>query len=126
MLELDYARRSRRHAIDTMCELIRHDCDEPINHRVADLSAYGAWIETTFPMAVGARLALVLQPPSGPEITVFAEVTRVRSSSPSRGRGGMGVEFIGTTQHERLQLLMWLRHVPDETIRVMQFGRLLH
>ncbi len=126
MLELDYARRSRRHSIDTLCELIRHDCDEPINHRVSDISAYGAWIQTSFPMAIGSHLALVFKPPSASEIVIFAKVTRVRRRVPAEVRGGMGVEFVGTTRAERLALLMWLRHVPDEAVRVIQFGRMIH
>jgi hypothetical protein len=126
MLELDYARRSRRHNVDMICELIRNDCDEPINHRLSDVSAYGAWIETSFPMSEGSHVVIVVTPPVGDDIIVFAQVMRVRRRSPGGSRGGMGVEFIGTTQLERLQLLMWLRHVPDDTVRVMEFGRMIH
>lgn len=125
MLELDYARRSRRHSVDLICELIRDDCDEPINHRVTDISAYGAWIKTSFPMDLGSHLALAIQPPTGEEIVVFAKVTRTRARR-ARGGGGMGVEFISTTPRERLSLLMWLRHVPDGRVRVMEFGRMIN
>lgn len=126
MLDLDYARRSRRHSVDMLCELVRDDCDEPIRHRLSDISAYGAWIETSFPMEVGNLLAIVVQPPVGTDIIVFARVKRTRARRSGGRRGGMGVEFIGTTAGERLQLLMWLRQVPDDTVRVMEFGRLIH
>lgn len=126
MLELNYARRGRRHSVDMLCELIRRDCDVPLNHRITDLSAYGAWIQTSFPMPVGSRIVLAFTPPGADELMVFAEVTRVRDRSSAHKKTGMGVAFSEMTQPERLQLLMALRRVPDDTIRVMRFARLIH
>ena len=130
MLDLDYARRSRRHHVDMLCELIRADCDEPINHRIVDISAYGMWIQTSFPMADGAQVVIVLSPPSADDIIVFGRVSRARKRGRPlgalRSSGGMGIEFVGVTASERLQLLMWLRQVPDDAVRVLEFGRMVH
>ncbi len=126
MLELHYARRGKRHSVDMLCELIRRDFDVPIRHRIVDLSAFGAWLHTTFPMPIGARVVLVFTPPGEEELMVFAEVTRVRE--PRRGvtRPGMGVAFLDLTADERRRLQQALGHLGDETVRVMQFARLLH
>ncbi len=109
-----------------LCELVRRDFDGPIFHRMTDLSAYGVWLETSFPMPVGARVALAFMPPGCDEIIVFAEVTRTRDRRDAVDNRGMGLEFIDLTDEERLQLVLALRRVPSDGVAVKRFDRLVH
>ncbi len=105
MLELHYARRSKRRAVDIPCEVITNTSDEPTHQRMTDISPFGAWLRTSFPMRVGERVAVSFKPPrwQGTELTVFAEVTRsvgVRERDGVR-RTGMGIEFIDLDADQR-------------------------
>ena len=128
MLVQFYTRRASRRRVDLLCQLIRSDYDEPIRHRITDLSAFGAWVRTTFPMTEGERVVLVFTPPGGTEVTIFADVKRIERPSESRRRRsrGMGLEFQGMERHERAALLFLLRDLPDDTELAMQFARALN
>jgi hypothetical protein len=121
MLELDYCRRAERRSVDLPCELVRSDCDEPLGHRLTDMSAYGAWVRTSLPMDIGDGLVLVVTMPDAGEVILFGEVVRrARRGMPQ----GMGVEFVGLSRHERARLLMSLRGLDQRHVSRRCFARL--
>ena len=83
MLEMHYARRAQRRSVELPVELMTRDWDEPVLHRMTDISPYGIWVKTSFPRAIGERIVVCFDAPHGQELTVFAEVTR---RVPRRGR----------------------------------------
>ncbi len=127
MLELHYARRSKRRTVDLHCEVISVASDEPTCQRMTNISPYGAWVRTTFPLKIGERVVLSFKPPrwQGGELTVFAEVTRsvrVRERDSSlthkRGHSGMGLEFIDLNGEQRRSMQRGLKGlVPAENRR---------
>lgn len=124
MLELHYARRAQRRQLELPCELITKDWDEPVGHRVTDISPYGVWVKTSFPRHVGERLVLCFMAPHGRELMVFAEVTRrtrarVQDSRPA----GMGLEFVDLRPSERVALHRALRKLPSDTRRRISLFR---
>jgi hypothetical protein len=80
--------------IEYVCEV---ECEgavpDPVRPRMRDLSATGAFIESSAPAPEGVRLRLRFLLPSG-EIAVSAEVARIADL-------GMGVRFLGLTEDER-------------------------
>ncbi|MSP25106.1 MAG: PilZ domain-containing protein [Myxococcales bacterium] len=90
-------RRSTRHAVELSCELVSHYGDAPESRKCTDVSQLGMWIETDMPLHPGSELVVGFRPPAfeGPELLVFATVTRVRTGRKKSDRGtiGMGVEF---------------------------------
>ena len=44
-------RRALRRAVDMPCEVISNYVDEPLLYWATDLSPYGLWLDTPFPMA---------------------------------------------------------------------------
>ena len=125
MLELHYARRAQRRKLDLPCEVITRDWDEPVGHRVTDISPYGVWVKTSFPRELGERLVVSFVGPHGRELTVFAEVTRkVRSRVGDARASGMGLEFVDLGPAERVALHRALSKLPaDARSRVSLFGR---
>ncbi len=125
MLDLFIARRARRHAIELPCEIITNRWDEPVAHWASDVSAFGMWIPTSFPLKPGERVVVSFKPPAGPwsgrrwrnrEVTVFAKVARTTSSGrrsrrhiATAPRSGMGLEFSDLTRRERRTLQRCLR-----------------
>jgi PilZ domain len=109
MLELQYARRSQRRSIDLPCELVERRWDEPVNHRVTDISQFGVWVRTSFPLPVEENVVLSFLLPGGDEeITVFARVSRVIDHG-RRGERGMALEYVDLTQSQRIELAKALR-----------------
>jgi hypothetical protein len=119
MLSQPYARRATRRAVDLPCQIVSRHWDEPIQHCLANLSPFGAWIDTSFPLPIGERVVLSFAtPPSGlprrckmrhqQEFLVFAEVRRLRRSRDGT-RGGMGIEFVDLPKVERHALGRSLR-----------------
>jgi hypothetical protein len=90
-------RRALRRAVELRCELVSHYSDDPEVHVASDVSPYGMWIDTFMPLHPGAEVVLGFRPPryEGPEMLVFATVTRVVTGRRrgDRGRRGMAVEF---------------------------------
>lgn len=125
MLELHYARRAQRRRLDLPCEVITRDWDEPVGHRVTDISPYGVWVRTSFPRPLGERVVLCFTAPHGRELTVFAEVTRRIPARTGDGRAhGMGLEFVDIGQVERVSLHRALRKLPaDSRARIALFRR---
>ena len=125
MLELHYARRAQRRRLDLPCEVITRDWDEPVGHRVTDISPYGVWVRTSFPRPLGERLVICFTPPHGRELIVFAEVTRrVPARAKDSRPHGMGLEFVDIRQTERVALHRALRKLPaDSRARISLFRR---
>jgi hypothetical protein len=109
MLELQYARRAQRRSIDLPCDVVERRWDEPINHRVTDISQFGVWLRTSFPLPVGENVVLSFLMPGGDEeVTVFARVTRVLDHG-RRGERGMALEYVDLEKHQRIDLATALR-----------------
>jgi hypothetical protein len=113
MIEMSYARRSTRRPVEVCCEVIRAAWDAPVAHEVRDLSAFGAWIRTSFPAPIGEDLVVSFTPPGWAferALTLFARVVRVVRSDADR-RGGMGLAFIDMDGVERRALQRCLRRL---------------
>ncbi|MCA9621439.1 MAG: PilZ domain-containing protein [Myxococcales bacterium] len=112
MLELHYARRAQRRTVELPVELMTRDWDEPVLHRMTDISPYGVWVKTSFPRAIGERIVMSFMSPHGKELTVFAEVTRRIAKRARRRESGMGLEFVDLGQRDRVALHRALRGLP--------------
>ncbi len=105
-------RRALRRSVDMPCEVISNYVDEPLLYWATDLSPYGLWLDTPFPMAGREQVVVCFKPPvwwPGRELTLFAEV--IRSTAGQTGTG-MGLVFLDITVHERRALSAWLRGRP--------------
>lgn len=104
MIDLELVRRSPRRPVDLSCAIVSKAWDAPVHYRMTDLSQHGAWVRTTFPMAVGEQLVLSFRPPtSRREVTVFATVARGVAPG-SRGGSGMGLRFAALSAEEQRTL----------------------
>ncbi|MBI4954236.1 MAG: PilZ domain-containing protein [Myxococcales bacterium] len=117
---LPHSRRSTRRPVDVPCDVVCTDSEEPMPLTATDLSAYGMWIPTSFPLRPGQRVVLSFRPPRWPrrrELTVFAEVARVVKSerrAPKQSgsqAGGMGLSFSDLAREDRVALQRCLRAV---------------
>lgn len=85
--------RSERRAAERVAFGCEVECEgsqpDPIRPRMRDLSATGAFIESTTPVALGTRLALRFQLPGG-DVLLSAEVARTTAD-------GVGVRFVELT-----------------------------
>jgi hypothetical protein len=106
-------RRALRRAVDMPCAVVSRYVDEPLLYWATDLSPYGVWLDTSFPMEAGELVVVCFKPAiwwPGRELMVFAEVTR---AARTRGKEtGMGLEFLDLDVHERRALSGWLRGRP--------------
>jgi hypothetical protein len=100
--------------VDIPCELVSRYVDEPLLYWATDLTCYGAWLETPYPMELGEKVVICFAPtvwwPSR-ELMLFAEVTRLRVGRTASERG-MGVEFLDASPHELRALGSWLHRRP--------------
>lgn len=113
MDQTESGRRAVRRAVELPCEVVSRYVDQPLLYWATDLSPFGMWLETKFPMQAGERLVVCFQPPiwwRARELMVFAEV--VRASSGRDNARGMAVEFNDLNVHERRTLRGWLRGRP--------------
>ena len=109
------ARRALRRALDVSCELMSVYWEEPVVHRATDLSPYGMWIDTLFPLHRGAELIVAFAVPrSGDQLVALARVSRTISDAP---RVGMGLEFVEMSDVERGFLERNLRGIPPRLVR---------
>ncbi|MCC6521655.1 MAG: PilZ domain-containing protein [Polyangiaceae bacterium] len=114
---LPHSRRSTRRSVDVPCDVVCTDSEEPMPLTATDLSAYGMWIPTSFPLRPGQRVVLSFRPPRWPrrrELTVFAEVARVVKSerrAQASQAGGMGLAFSDLGREDRVALQHCLRAV---------------
>lgn len=107
-------RRAVRRAVDIPCELVSHHVDEPLLYWATDLTPYGLWLETPFPMALGDKVVVCFAPTvwwPNRELMIFAEVTRIGIGRSVAARG-MGLDFLDITLHEQRALGGWLHRRP--------------
>ena len=110
-------RRALRRSVRMQCDVLADVFDDTIAHVMTDLSPFGAWIDTLYPLEPGAELLVSLTPPGardGAQDVVLAG--RVARASLGRrrtegGRSGMGVAF-DATELERARLSAALRGLP--------------
>ncbi len=108
------ARRTVRRNVDFDCGLLTDLWDEPVPHRVTDLSETGIWIATDFPLEVGTEVAVELTPPDwDTPLYVSGEVRRVdlsrRMGDPRSA--GMGIAFQALRADDRRRLTWSLRRL---------------
>ena len=104
MIELDYSRRSQRRYSELPMELIQAGWDEPLGHRIQDISAHGAWVRSSLTLPVGHELVVSFTTPATGRVwTLFAEVRR------SHRGVGFAVEFVNLSRGERWELTRELR-----------------
>ncbi len=96
------------------CELVSRYVDEPLLYWATDLTPFGAWLETPFPMELGEQVVICVRPGvwwHARELMLFAEVTRVASGRELHERG-MALAFLDASPHEERALAAWLRNRP--------------
>ncbi|MEM9071298.1 MAG: PilZ domain-containing protein [Myxococcota bacterium] len=108
-------RQSTRRAVDLICEVVSDLWDEPVAHRVRDLSPQGLFLDTPLPVDPGTELVLELIPPGCDEpLYLFGSVRRVemrRRADEERG-GGLGIELLDTPWDVQELLREALRGLP--------------
>lgn len=110
-------RRALRRAVRMSCDVLASDYDDTVSHMLTDLSPFGAWIETIYPLDPGVELLVSLTPPAAIDRSQDVVLAgRVARSSLGRrraedGRSGMGVAF-EASDLERAQLSAALRGLP--------------
>ena len=110
------ARRALRRALRLRCDVCSHYWDHAVPYQMTDVSPFGVWIDTLFPLHEGAELVLSFRPPwmDERELTVFGEVKRVRTGRLRGDRGsiGMGIEFSDISGSDRHELARSLQGIP--------------
>lgn len=106
------ARRGVRRGVDLDCALLSELWDEPVPHRITDISEQGLWIATDFPLEVGTEVSVSIHPPDWARpLYVSGEVRRVdlrrRASDPRSA--GMGIAFQTLRPDDRRRLSQALR-----------------
>jgi hypothetical protein len=106
-------RRFVRRAVTLPVELISSRDDAPVLQWAADLTPFGLWIDTRFPLPHGEHVVVALEPPGWElgEMTLFARVTRSQRVRDGE-RPGMGLSFLDIGAAERVALGGWLRGRP--------------
>lgn len=110
------ARRALRRAVHVECDVVSRWWDEPVPLLATDLSPFGVWLQSPFPLEVDEEMVLELRPPrwQGADLQVFGAVRRVelrrRASDPRAS--GMGVEFLDLREEEAAELARALRGLP--------------
>lgn len=105
-------RRALRRSVHVSCDVISSDWEDPISHTASDLSPYGCWLDTIFPLEPGTVVAVAFTPPrwqSGREIVAFARVSRRVRTGPRRG---MALEFLDLCHEDLSDLDETLRGLP--------------
>jgi len=95
--------------------------DEPVPLLGTDLSPFGMWIHTFYPLEVGSELSVAFEPPSlaGHLFYFDARVCRANllRREGDQGSAGMGVEFLGMRGDERDLLTHTLTGMPPRLPR---------
>ena len=123
------SRRALRRAVELEAEVVCDLWAGSAPHRATDLSPYGIWLETPFPLERGTEVVLSFVPPrwsADRELLVVGDVRRVelsrRRSDPLPS--GMGVAFRGMGEAERDALAETLRGLPPPLPRRQASPRL--
>lgn len=111
------ARRALRRAVSLDCRVVSDLWDEPVPQVATDLSPYGMWLRTEYPLEPGSEVVVAFTPPGEPrdrEVLLFGTVRRAalgrRRSDP--GGAGMGVAFEYLDEETVAQLCGKLRGLP--------------
>ena len=109
-------RRALRRSVRMPCDVLANDYDDTVTHMLTDLSPFGAWIETIYPLEPGAELLVSLTPAGLDASCDVVLAGRVARASLGRrrgeiGRSGMGVAF-DASDLERAQLSAALHGLP--------------
>ncbi|MBW2463882.1 MAG: PilZ domain-containing protein [Deltaproteobacteria bacterium] len=105
-------RRALRRSVHLTCDVIGTEWEDPVSHLVTDLSPYGCWLDTPFPLRPETEVALSFTPPRWhpqQELLTFARVRRRARTGPRRG---MGLEFLDLSAEETADMRMALRGLP--------------
>lgn len=105
-------RRALRRSVHLPCDVIGTEWEDPVAHVATDLSPYGCWLDTPFPLRPETEVALTFRPPrwhSNREIVTFA---RVRRRARTGARRGMGLEFLDLSTGEQDELRQALHGLP--------------
>jgi hypothetical protein len=89
-------RRAVRRAVQVECDVVSDHWDEPVPLLATDMSPFGLWLETPFPLEIGEELVIAFTPPGlHDELVAIAEVRRValRRRRTDPPVSGMGVAF---------------------------------
>lgn len=111
-------RRAVRRAVRLDCEVESRLWTGFLAFAATDLSPYGLWVETDFPLVAGEAVSVRLAPPRWPAWTQPIEVeARVARASLSRRRGerrrsGMGLAFQNLPPVNAGLLALALRGLP--------------
>jgi hypothetical protein len=99
------------------CDVLAEAFDDTVAHVLTDLSPFGAWIDTIYPLDPGAELLVSLTPPGvrddSQDVVLSGRVARASLGRrrAEGGRSGMGVSF-EASDLERAQLTAALRGLP--------------
>jgi len=105
-------RRALRRSVHVNCDVITKDWEEPSKHLATDLSPFGCWIDTPFPLAPESEVVLAFTPPRWQpmgEVVTFARVRRRIRTGPRRG---MGLEFLDVSRPDIAAMTRSLRGLP--------------
>lgn len=109
------ARESLRRSVRIACDLVSETFDEPVELEITDLSADGAFVSTSLPLADGEEIELAFEIPQVSRLlAVRAKVSRAalhRRSQDARA-SGMGIEFVGLSETARRYLDQALVGIP--------------
>jgi hypothetical protein len=115
------ARRALRRAVEVPCDVVSHYSDEPQEHVASDVSPFGMWIDTVMPLHPGAEVVVGFRLPShpGPELFLFATVTRVVTGRRRGDRGslGMAIEFSDMSDEQRETVASCLQGIAPRFAR---------
>jgi hypothetical protein len=98
------ARDTLRRVVRIPCDLVSETFDEPVELEITDLSAHGAFIETSLPLEDGEELELAFEVPRTQSLVAVR--ARVKRAALNRRRqdarsSGMGLEFVDLSDRAR-------------------------
>jgi hypothetical protein len=107
-------RRALRRAVEVRCDVVSHYWDRAVTHTATDVTPFGLWVDTLFPLHTGAEVVVSFTPPGGDEVTVFGHVRRVVTGRLRKHRGpiGMGIEFSDIGYDEMVRVARCLTGIP--------------
>jgi hypothetical protein len=129
MESAESGRRALRRAVQIECSALSPLWEDTAPLVATNLSQYGIWLGSAFPLEVGEQMVLCFRPPHWPTwdrpVTVRAEVVRV--GLPRRradlGPAGMGLRFVDLGRYDCARMAVLLRGLPPPLpARVEQAG----
>lgn len=113
-------RRAARYGVELNCRLSSRYWGTPVAHRVLELSPYGAWVDTSFPLRPGEKAVLDFAVPGRIAYPRFKLLTRVSRVQMRRGTSddtpmGMALEFLDILPNERREIVSFLSQIALES-----------